>query len=247
VEYLTVWTREPNTAADGSQRVNINSSNAVQQLTTTLQEKFGSSRATQILVSAGLQTSNPGGGNRQGNTGAGNNRGAGGGGGVTTVTATFGSVLEFYLKSGMSADEFSQVADYITTTNSSFVTGLVNVNTASQAVLSCIPGIGSNSAPAMVSYRMNNWSATTSIAWVGNVLDRNSAIQAGPYLTARSYQFAADVAAVGHYGRGYRRVRFIFDISQGAPKIVYRQDLTHLGWALGKDLRNKLLLAQNRH
>jgi type II secretory pathway component PulK len=248
-EYLTVWTREPNTASDGSKRINVNGSgtNGLQQLASTLQNKFGAARANQILLAAGLQTA-PSGGNGQGagGQGAGGQNGRQTGGGNATPTATFGSVLEFYLKSGMSVDEFAQISDEITTTNSSYLTGLVNINTASQAVLACVPGIGSNSAPAVVSYRMNNAAYGTSIAWVSNVLDRNSAIQAGPYLTARSYQYTADVAAVGHYGRGYRRVRFVFDLSEGVPKIIYRQDLTHLGWALGKDIRDKILLAQNR-
>jgi DNA uptake protein ComE-like DNA-binding protein len=257
-EYLTVWTREPNTASDGSQRINVNTTNALQQLASTFQDKFGASRANQILLAAGLQTA-PSGNNRQGTGGTSNRGGSTGttggtggrggnppGGTTPAATATFGSVLEFYLKSGMSPDEFAQVSDLITTTNSTYITGLVNVNTASQAVLSCVPGIGSNSAPAVVSYRMHNAAYATSVAWVSNVLDQNSAIQAGPYITARSYQFTADVAAVGHYGRGYRRVRLVFDISEGVPKIIYRQDLTHLGWALGKDLRDKILLAQNR-
>ena len=45
-------------------------------------------------------------------------------------------------------------------------------------------------------------------------------------ITTQSYQFTADIAALGPYGRGYRRVKFIFDTSDGTPKIVYRQDLT---------------------
>ena len=55
---------------------------------------------------------------------------------------------------------------------------------------------------------------------------------------------AADVVAVGHNNRGYRRVRFVFDCSSGTPLIVYRQDLTYLGWPLGKKLHDQLL-AQN--
>jgi hypothetical protein len=39
-------------------------------------------------------------------------------------------------------------------------------------------------------------------------------------------------------------VRFVFDTSSGAPQIVYRQDLTHLGWALGKEVRQNWLLAK---
>jgi hypothetical protein len=57
------------------------------------------------------------------------------------------------------------------------------------------------------------------------------------YITARSYQFTADIAAVGRFGRGYRRVKFIFDTSDGTPKIIYRQDLAGLGWALGDKAR----------
>ena len=64
-----------------------------------------------------------------------------------------------------------------------------------------------------------------------------------------TYQFTADIAAVGHHGRGYQRVRFVIDTTEtggdGQPKILYRQDLTHLGWALGSDVRQTLLLAQD--
>ncbi len=34
------------------------------------------------------------------------------------------------------------------------------------------------------------------------------------------------------------------DVSEGAPKIRYRQDLTRLGWALGQTTRQRLLLAK---
>jgi hypothetical protein len=57
------------------------------------------------------------------------------------------------------------------------------------------------------------------------------------YVTTQSFQFTADIAAVGPFGRGYRRVKFIFDISEGTPKIIYRQDLSRLGWALGEKAR----------
>ena len=43
------------------------------------------------------------------------------------------------------------------------------------------------------------------------------------------------------YGRGYRRVKFIFDVSDGTPIILYRQDLSRLGWALGDKARQTLL------
>ena len=142
----------------------------------------------------------------------------------------------------MTADELAKIEGSITASTN--VQGLVNVNTAAEAVLACIPGVGFEKAPALVAYRQTNPNNLSSIAWVTQVLDRNSALLAGPYITTRSYQFAADVAALGHYGRGYRRVRVVFDTTEGTPRIVFRQDLTHLGWALGRQGRNAPLLAR---
>jgi hypothetical protein len=73
-------------------------------------------------------------------------------------------------------------------------------------------------------------------------LNNNTAAieQAGPYVTPYSFQFAADIVAVGHHNRGFRRVRFIFDCSSGTPLIVFRQDLTYLGWPLGVKVHDQL-------
>jgi hypothetical protein len=119
----------------------------------------------------------------------------------------------------------------------------VNVNSASEAVLACIPGIGLDNAPTLVAYRRSNPNRLGTVAWVKDAIEQSVAIQAGRYLTGRTYQFSADIAAVGHHGRGYRRVKYIFDTSEGPPMIRFRQDLTHLGWALGKQARQSLLLA----
>jgi hypothetical protein len=132
-----------------------------------------------------------------------------------------------------------------TTNTTGYVEGLVNINTASEAVLQCIPGIGTQYASTVVAYRLGNATSLQSIAWLVDVIGSEAARQAGPYVTTHSYQFTADIAAVGHYGRGYRRVKYVFDDSDGAPRIAYRQDLTHLGWALGKAAREDLEIAKN--
>jgi type II secretory pathway component PulK len=171
-------------------------------------------------------------------------RGPGGPSNFGAVAPSFTSLLEFYLQSKMSADEFAQIATNLCTTNG-VIEGLVNVNTASAEVLACIPGIGTDNAPSLVAYRQNNPNNLKSIAWVAEALNAQNARQAGRYLTTESYQFTADIAAVGHYGRGYCRVRFVFDTSDGTPKIRYRRDLTGLGWALGNTTRQRLLLAKD--
>ena len=142
----------------------------------------------------------------------------------------------------MTTDEFALVEGYLTASTNAV--GLVNVNTASEAVLTCIPGIGVQSAGALVAQRRGNAGRTPSVAWVAEVLDRDAAIRAGPYLTSRSYQYSADIAAVGHEGRGYQRVHYIFDVSGATPRIVHRQDLTQLGWALGREVREEFLRAR---
>jgi hypothetical protein len=75
---------------------------------------------------------------------------------------------------------------------------------------------------------------------VKDVLDTQTINEAGRYLTGRTQQFTADVVAVGRFNRGFRRTRFVFDATQSTPRIVYRQDLSHLGWALGQQVRNNL-------
>ncbi len=224
LEYVTVYSRQPNNT-----KTNVSNQ---QVLTTFLQDKFGEERSGQILEALGIRS---GGGGRGG--------GRGQGGGATTVSFT--SVLDFYVKSKMTIDEFSQIGNDITVTNRATLDGLININTASAEVLACVPGIGVENAAAVVSYRQSNLSKLGTVAWLAEVLQPRNATQAGPYITAQSFQFTADIAAVGHFGRGYSRVRFVFDTSEGTPKIRLRQDLTSLGWALGTAVQQRILLAKD--
>lgn len=219
-EYVTVHSREPNVRTNGKARINIRQVGGTNsaEFTALLQEKsFDSTRIREIIRAVGQ--------------------------------GTVGSVLEFYVQSRMTSDEFVQIATDITWANGTvntngYRTGLVNVNTASEVVLACIPGIGTSNAPALISYREANPALLTSFAWVTNVLNLTAIRQAGPSLTGNAYQFTADIAALGRLGRGFKRQRFVFE-SNGVlpvvPKILYRQDLTSLGWALGTQTRNNIL------
>ncbi|MEO7676650.1 MAG: helix-hairpin-helix domain-containing protein, partial [Verrucomicrobiota bacterium] len=156
------------------------------------------------------------------------------------------SPLDFFVRSKLSQDDFAKIADRLTTTNGAFVEGLIDINSASKEVLVCLPGIGLEKASSVIAYRQSNPDKLTTVAWLAEAIEPKNAVQAGPYVTVHSYQFAADIAAVGENGRGFRRVKFIFDTSDGTPKIIYRQDLTHLGWALGSQTRQQLLALQTR-
>lgn len=207
LEYVTVWSREPvNT------RTNVNNRPA---LAVVLQDTLGTQRANQILASLTV--------------------GGGQGGGQTQFT----NLIQFYLRSGMTAEELGLVSDQLvavaTNNTAAYIQGLININTASEAVLGCIPGIGVNLAPTIAAYRRANEGNLTSVAWLVEALaNEEAALLAGPYVTTHSYQVSADTAAVGRHGRGYQRARLVFDLSDGAPRVAWRQDLTHLGWAPGK-------------
>lgn len=252
LEYLTIYSAEPNTRTNGESRINVGTPDS-QTLSPLLQEYFSAERVTAILGQLGLSTST----NGQGGTGGPSrpgSQGPGNGGAAapptpaaTTTTPTNSSVLEFYIRSGMTAEEFAQIEADLTVSTNDPIVGLVNVNTASEAVLACLPGIGTEFAPTLVAHRQSNQAGLTqnpSLAWVVDVLGQTNAIAAGPYLTARTYQCTADIAALGHFGRGYHRTAFVFDMAGGLPRIRYRQDLTHLGWALGREIRTQRRLAQ---
>ena len=100
-------------------------------------------------------------------------------------------------------------------------------------------------AQSLISYRQTNPNNLGSIMWIIDALGNNNPIvqllATKDVVTTRSFQFTADIAAVGPFGRGYRRVKFIFDTSDGSPKIIYRQDLSRLGWALGEKARENLV------
>ncbi len=247
LEYTTIYTREPNFHADGTSLTNVN---ALPQNTTvntgraffrTFLEAENVGNAT--TLANGLFAS------------------------LTTPISSgipagpFKGLLDFALRCkalGMSDDDFAKLANDVTTanpTNVTYFTNRVNVNTASADVLAALfmGQMGQNvdeqsaisAAQTLVSYRQQNPNNLNSIMWVIDALGNNSPIIASlakvDLVTTRSFQFTADIAAVGAFGRGYRRVKFVFDVSDGAPKIIYRQDLSRLGWALGEKAREDLV------
>ena len=226
MEYFTVYTRIPTTGT------NINSQADLRAL---VEQKFGTSRAQQLTLDPPQQ----GGGQGQG----------GGAQAQGGQQAQWNSMLEFYMSSGLSMEEMRQIEGYLVCTNAT--NALVNINTASQEVLACVPGIGVDLAPQVIAYRQSNPTQLNTIAWLPEALGWNAQNnmanirQVGPWICGRAFQFTADIAAVGHNGRGYKRARYVFDVADGYAQTRFRQDLTYLGWALGKDVRNSVLLATN--
>jgi len=230
LEYVTTWSHETTVGTNGITRVVVTNLTAVQSL---ISSNFPSLAQYLTPFTGGAATGGGGGG-----------RGGGGGAaGAATAASAPTSVLDFYMRSKMPETDFQEIEPYLVNPS---LAGMININDATATALACVPGIGYTMGQQVLTYRQSNPPQVPSITWLVNALNNNQANleAAGPYVTPYSFQFAADVVAVGHQNRGYRRVRFVFDCSSGTPLIVYRQDLTYLGWPLGKKLHDQLL-AQN--
>lgn len=225
--YVTVHSKQPNTRTNGDAKINIATvdTQALARLMTEV--GISAERVPQVLLR--FSTNAPPGGTNQPPP-SGNN--------------TNGSVLQFYVRSGLTAEEFHLIENDVTTSTNAMLEGLVNVNTATATVLACLPGLDAEKADALIATRSGT-DTQHSIAWLKDALEAQVAEQVGPFITGRSYVHTADIAALGHHGRGYSRVKFIFDTTEGGAKIRQRLDLTHLGWALGLEVRRQIAEAQD--
>lgn len=214
LEYITVFSREPNQREDGSARINIRTQQ--RELRELLQQTFGQERAAQIISSIGPALPN------------------------------LRSPLELCVRGKLTSEEFDRIDDALTVAEGQYIYGLVNVNTASAKALACIPGLNESLAEKLVYSRIDkSTNDLKCLAWVVGILDDNACFEAGPYLTTRTYQFRADIAAVGEKGRGYRRSLMIIDTVGGSSAVVYRRDMSRFGWALGSDVRKEYSGASN--
>jgi DNA uptake protein ComE-like DNA-binding protein len=219
-DYTTVYTREPNFHSDGTTLTNVNTARG--------------SEMRSMLQSAGISTSY-----------------------VNSLTNArpYAGLFGFALQCknlGMSSADFANIAGEVATSTNLYLRNRVNINTASADVLSALfmgrnvdEQTAESAAQTMINYREQNPQLLGSVAWMIDALGNNNpavtALRTHDDVTTRSFQFTADIAAVGPFGRGYRRVKFVFDMSDGSPKILYRQDLSRLGWALGQKVRENLI------
>ena len=231
-EYVTVYTREPNFHSDGTTLTNVATARQSDLTALFRNDSVSSPDSYASRIYTHLHP---------------RNRPAVAVNGLfdfAVVCRTFGT---------MSADDFAKIVGDVSTTNLTYLRGRINVNTANEDVLTALfEGLNNGdessaigAAQQLISYRQQNPNSLGSVAWVYDALGSGNsliaALRRGDYITTRSFQFTADIAAVGAYGRGYRRVKFIFDTSDGYPKILFRQDLSRLGWAIGEKARQTWL------
>ncbi len=211
---LTAYTTEPNATIAGSPRVNVNARNTT-RLRTVLSQGLSATRAAQIV------------GRIQSILGIGP--------GLSTAFPDLGT---FFKQSGMTGTEFGQVFDSLTATANKTRSGLINVNTAPQQVLACLPGLEQGDVDTLVAQRTS--ADLSTLAWVFNALPPDKAAGIANAVTGRSFQYSADIVAVSGDGRAFKRVLVVIDASTLPAKIIYRRDLTSAGWPLPAEIRSSL-------
>lgn len=149
------------------------------------------------------------------------------------------------LPATLSPARFKIVVDHLTVVAGTSVPGLVNINTASQQVLLCLPGITQDIVVKLTDYRTTPGNDLSNIGWLLNVMDPGVLQGIANLITCRSYQYR--INAVGRVGTPYsvgagsstelpgrpgafRRMVAVFDkLATPNPRLVYWKDQTKLG------------------
>ncbi len=156
------------------------------------------------------------------------------------ASTTYNSILNLYYRSRMTFEEFSKIADRLTTSSQTTLPGLVNVNTAPKEVLMCLPGLEEKDVDDLLAYRSSWAEEPNSVAWVTQVLDQTKATGIGQYITVHSNQYSADILAVSGNGRAFKRYKAVLDTQQSPPRVIYWRELTHFGWPLDSEILTTL-------
>lgn len=209
-DLFTVKSVEPNTAADGQQRININVDRDQrpamrQRLLDRLKQRIDPARALQIVSKVG--------GDRMRN------------------------VFVMYYRCQLKPDELDKIADHISNSTSATLPGRININTAPREVLRTLPGLEDSDVDKLIAARPSAGDIKPgALSWVVQALGERTGArefdEVASRITTHSYQWSADILAVSGNGRAFKRCRVIIDTQSGTPQIVYRRDLTQRGWPM---------------
>ncbi len=163
--------------------------------------------------------------------------------GAMVQARPFASLFHLHYACGLTLEEFAALEPVLVPQPAGGGQGprfLLNLNAAPPAVLACLPELDETDAAALVEARAGA-GADGSLAWALDVLDEEKLLAATAVgVTGRSYQYTADIVTLSANGRAFRRCRYLIDAAGNAPRVVHRQDLTHLGWPLESALRERL-------
>ncbi len=96
--------------------------------------------------------------------------------------------------------QLRQAADRLTVTDATILRGLVNIHTADQEVLACLPGLQPKDIEAILT-QQQQWEMTVEppfegIGWLLDVLSEESFAEVCPYVTSRTQQFRLEIQSI---------------------------------------------------
>lgn len=118
--------------------------------------------------------------------------------------------------------------------------GLINVNTAAAEILSGLPGLEPEDVDSIVSRRLETGESHDSSAWLLRVLSRQKLAPILDRITVRSFQHRVQAVALLDDHPVIHRLEMLVDRAWLPYRVVWRRDLTSLGFPLpnerGEDL-----------
>lgn len=125
--------------------------------------------------------------------------------------------------------------------NNTVSVGRINVNQAPRDVLLTLPFLAEADVEKILAARPSAVQDNpTSTAWFATALGRPLTPQENARITGSGRQFSADIVAVSPDGRAFKRVRIVADTLSSPVKIVFRRDLSDLGFPLDPNVLSSL-------
>lgn len=152
----------------------------------------------------------------------------------------YDNLIELYYSSLMEYDDFAQIVGKLTTSGDEEQPGLININTAPEEVLLCLPGLEQSDVDAIIQEREDDESDGANMLWITKALDQEKATAIGSDITINSSQYSADIVAATSDGRAFCRFFVVIDMAEASPRVIYKQPLNHLGWPLDPKILENL-------
>lgn len=236
--YLTVYSRELDTALDNKPRINLNSD--IGTINVMIAEQFPEGDISESLVGFITQLkgqnfnfssiSSPAMLYTQGLDE-----------GEDPNTATIPDALR---GSPISAEDLPVLMDRFSTRPpqqaAQPILGLININTAPARVLALLPGMGPDEVAAIVEGRAGLDAETLrTTAWpvTAELIPTSVFHQIAPFITTKSHQFHIEILGYSDQVPLVRRFEWMIEMVGPLPQILYHRELTKLGvsWRLDQE------------
>jgi hypothetical protein len=139
---------------------------------------------------------------------------------------------EVEMGSGVGKEELPLILDRFTTAQVEKLPGLVNVNTASAAVLQTLPGMPEGAGEAIVAARHGlTPDKLRTPAWLfqEDIVPAEAFKTLAPFITTRSWQFTFHVLGYGLPSGRYRVFEVAVDVAGNKLRVTYLRDVTRRG------------------